>query len=60
MNRTSANFLLIVGFLMTLGGVGGVEQSLDNPTLITALVVSILGLAIVWCGITAHKINGDM
>ena len=60
MNRTSANFLLIVGFLMTLGGVGGIEHSLDNPTLITALVVAVLGLAIVWCGITAHKINGDM
>lgn len=60
MNKTAANFLLAVGFLLTLGGVGGIEQSLDTPTMMTALIVAILGLGMVQCGILAHKVNGDM
>jgi hypothetical protein len=60
MNKTAANFLLAVGFLLTLGGVGGIEQSLATADLFGAMLIAIVGLGMVQCGILAHKVNGDM
>lgn len=60
MNNTQANFILVVGFLLVLGGVGGIEQSVDNAGLVGAMLISTLGLAMAWCGVQAHKILGNM
>jgi hypothetical protein len=43
----SAGFLLAVGFLLTFGAVGGIEN--DGP-LVDCLIVAVLGLAIMGCG----------
>jgi hypothetical protein len=56
MTRTSANFLAIVGFLLTLGGVGGVENSINNTELLQSLAVSIVGLALLGCGVLAMRV----
>ena len=60
MNNTQANFILVVGFLLVFGGVGGIEQSVDNAGLVGGMLISTLGLAMVWCGVRAHKILGNM
>ena len=60
MNNTQANFILVVGFLLVLGGVGGIEHSVDNDGLVAAMLIATLGLAMAWCGVRAHKILGNM
>ena len=50
-------FLLVVGFLMTLGGVGTVEISQTDMEMMSGLVVSILGLLVMYCVVLALK-NG--
>jgi hypothetical protein len=60
MTSKAANFLLAVGFLLTLGGVGGIEHSVANADLVGAMLIAILGLSTMYCGILAHKVNGDM
>ena len=60
MNNTQANFILVVGFLLVLGGVGGIEHSVDNDGLVGAMLIATLGLAMAWCGVRAHKILGNM
>jgi hypothetical protein len=60
MTTKSANFLLALGFLLTFGGVGGIEHSVANEDLMAAMLIAILGLGTMYCGILAHKVNGDM
>lgn len=48
MNRTTVNFLLIVGFLLTFGAVGAIEN--DAP-LADGLLLAIVGLATMYCGV---------
>ena len=48
MNRTTVNFLLIVGFLLTFGAVGGIE---NGAPLADGLLLSIVGLATIYCGV---------
>ena len=50
MNKNTALVLFTLGFFMTFGGVGSVELSTDNASLITATLVSGLGLLVMWCG----------
>lgn len=42
--------LVFVGLLLTLGGVGGVENSLDDSTLLSATIVSLVGLVLMGLG----------
>lgn len=60
MNTTAANFLLVVGFLLTMGGVGGIELSVANADLFGAMLTAIVGLSTMYCGMLAHKVNGTM
>lgn len=60
MNNTQANSLLAVGFLLTLGGVGGIEHSVNTAGLVGAVLIATLGLAMAGCGVAAHKIAGRM
>jgi len=56
MNSTSANFLMITGLLFTMGGVGGIEHSVTDADMGTALLVSILGMSVMWCGVRMMQI----
>jgi len=42
-------FLFVTGLITTAFGVGGVENSITNSELLSALAVSITGLGIMWC-----------
>jgi len=46
------NFLIAVGFLVTLGAVGGIEN--DAP-LLDCLIVAAVGLGLMGCGVLGMK-----
>jgi hypothetical protein len=48
-------FVFLVGIVITLLGVGGVESSITAAELMTAVLVAVTGLGCVACG--AHMIN---
>jgi len=52
--------LIAVGALLTLGSVGGIEQSTSTTTLVQATLLAIVGLALTQCGISLAKEQGDM
>jgi hypothetical protein len=56
MNKDSANILILVGLLVTFGGVGGIENSMNDTDLMGAMVVSIVGMLIMYCGLLATKV----
>jgi hypothetical protein len=56
MSERSAFFLVIVGLLMAMGGAGGIEQSLDNMTLVQSTLVALAGLAVMGCGVLGIKV----
>jgi hypothetical protein len=56
MNRTTANFFLIAGLILTLGAVGGIETSTDNNGLIASMLLAIVSLGTMYCGLLTHKI----
>lgn len=55
MTERSAMFLVMVGLLTTGFGVGGVENSVDNLELLSGLLVSVSGLAIMAAGVLGLK-----
>ena len=50
MTTKSAMFVFIVGFLMTLGAVGGIEVSETNTDMMSSMVIAIIGLLTMYCG----------
>jgi hypothetical protein len=56
MNKEGATFLMIVGFVITFGGVGGIEVSENDTELMGSMIVSILGLLVIYCGLLATQI----
>lgn len=48
---TSGMFLLVSGILLTLLGIGGVENSVDTNAMYTGVVVLILGQAVMACSV---------
>jgi hypothetical protein len=56
MNKDGANFLMIVGFLIVFGGVGGIEVSTNDTELMGSMIVSIIGLLVTYCGLLATRI----
>jgi hypothetical protein len=55
MSEKSAMFVAMVGLIMTLGGVGGIENSITNAELLDSLIVSVVGLMVMGCGVLAIK-----
>ena len=43
-------FVFIVGLLMTMGAVGGIEVSVTNEDLMSSMVIAIVGLLTMFCG----------
>jgi len=56
MKTIEIHFLLVVGFLMTLGGVGTIEISQTDMEMMSGLLVSILGLLVMYCVVLALKV----
>jgi hypothetical protein len=56
MTRFEANFLLVVGFLITFAGVGGIEVSQNDTELLGSMIVSIVGLLMTYCGLLATRV----
>ena len=50
-----AMVLFTVGFLMTFGGVGGIENSMTNMELVVGTLVSGVGLLVMWVGTELMK-----
>ena len=55
---TKVFFFLIMGILLTLGGVGGVENSVTDTELLQSLAVSVLGLLFMWIATLILKRQG--
>lgn len=51
------NFVFILGMLITMGGVGGVEGSQDMAVMIQCTMLSFAGLALMWAALP--KIDTD-
>ena len=56
MTRNETNFILIVGFIITFGGVGGIEVSQTDTEMMGSMIVSIIGLLVLYAGILAMRI----
>jgi len=57
MTSRTAALLGFLGFLLTLGGVGGIEQSITNTALLQSMIVSCVGLALMYCAVAALKVS---
>lgn len=57
MSDRTAGFVGFLGFILTLGGVGGIEASMDNVGLVQGLFVSVVGLASMAVAVLALEVN---
>ena len=57
MTSKTAAVLAVLGFLLTAFGVGGVENSITDGELLAAVAVSITGLGLMYCAISALKVS---
>ena len=57
MTSQTAGILGFLGFLLTAFGLGGIENSINDGELFGAMVVSITGLAIMYCAVAALKVS---
>ena len=56
MSERNAMFLVVVGLVFAVAGVGGVEQSISNLELVQSFLVALVGLAVMGCGALAIKV----
>jgi hypothetical protein len=56
MKTRTAFALFILGLIMTMFGVGGVENSIANADLLSSIAVSCVGLAIMYAATTAMRV----
>ena len=57
MTTQTAAILGFLGFLLTAFGMGGIENSINDGELFGSVVVSITGLAIMYCGVIALRVS---
>jgi hypothetical protein len=55
MTTKGAMFVFIVGLLMTMGAVGGIEVSETNTDMMSSMVIAIVGLLTMYCGMLGLK-----
>jgi hypothetical protein len=55
MKDSTAMAMAMFGLLLTMFGVGGVENSITNTELFSSLAVSVVGLGIMACGTLALR-----
>jgi hypothetical protein len=56
MKSSTAMFVVIVGLLITMGGVGGIELSTDAE-LLGSMLVACVGLMTMYCGVIALNVS---
>lgn len=57
MSEKSAMFLVIVGMIMAMAGVGGVENSFETMAMVQSLLVAIVGVCVMGCGVLAIRVQ---
>ena len=57
MTSNTAGILAFLGFLLTAFGMGGIENSINDGELMGSMLVSITGLAIMYCAIAALRVS---
>ena len=57
MNKIEAGIVGAAGFILTMGGVGGIELSETSDQMLSAALLAILGLLAMYCSILAMKIR---
>lgn len=57
MKSSTAMFIAMVGLLLTMGGVGGIENSMTNMELGGSLVIAVVGLMVMGCGVAALQVS---
>ena len=57
MTSQTAAILGVLGFLLTAFGVGGIESSITDGELLSAMLVSVVGLGIMYCAVAALKVS---
>lgn len=55
MSEKSTFFVVMLGLILTMFGVGGVEHSTTNAELLSSLAVSVLGVSLMGLGVLALK-----
>jgi hypothetical protein len=50
MGKNSAIFLIIAGLIITMGGLGGIETSINDEQMLSSAVFAILGLLTMYAG----------
>jgi len=55
MTSRQSMFLFITGLLITFGAVGGIEASADDQGLLSGLLLSGVGLMIMWVSVLAQN-----
>lgn len=48
----------MVGLLVVMGGVGGIEQAPDNMSMLWSTLVTLIGLGLMW--INVKELNNDI
>jgi len=56
MTTNRAMIITMLGLLITMGGVGGIEQSVTNEALVGSLLVSVVGIMTMYCGTIALRV----
>ena len=56
MKSSTAMFIVIVGLIITMGGVGGIEMATDQQ-LLGAMLISCVGLLTMYCGVLALRVS---
>lgn len=57
MNSKTAGILVMLGLILTMGGVGGVETSATDADMLGAAVIAIVGLLIMYAGTAALRVS---
>ena len=47
---------MFTGLILVMGGVGGIENSVAEAELLSSTVISLLGCAVMWCGVRMMQI----
>lgn len=57
MNTRTAGILIILGMILTFGGVGGIETSTTDTDMLGAMIISIVGLLVMYAGTLALRVS---
>jgi hypothetical protein len=58
MSDRSSMFLVFMGILLAMGGVGGTENAVTDLELVQSSMVALVGVLLMWCGTLGIQQNG--